>query len=944
VTDGPLVGVTAGQVLCPIVVGRDAELALIDRALAEARRGRGGVVLLVGEPGIGKSRLTREAEQRARATAMRVLRGRATSTAIPSPYRPVIEALHPVLDDLERLDDPELAPHLGVVRQFLGRTDNPDGHGFHQLLLFEAVGHLVAAVGRRDGALVVLEDLHWADSDTLALLDHLADDAPDRRALVLGTLRDDPGPALDLAEAMAARRAGTALRLVRLPPDGVERMVGAALHIDDVPRDLLDSLHDRAEGVPFVVEEMLTTYVASGRDARAPAALPHTFRELARRRLAVLDDIARGVLFAAAVIGRTFDWSLLSDVTGLPREQVLAALHEAVRSQLVVADLGGGFEMPFGFRHALVREAVLAELLPPELAQLSKTAADAIEARFPGLPDEWCGRVAQLREAAGNRTAAARDLQEAARRAIGRGALGSAIDMLEHARTLTATDRWHTIGIDRQLIDALSLAGRIDRLREIGDMASRFIEEKRRIAPFATLARGEVHLRIARAVAAAGDEAGADEHLDQARDYLQQTGEQPIWAALRAFEAERALARGDVIEARAAAEEALAITEREPSHLDEVVGDALSVAGRASLAAGDADGALELFGRAHDSARRPLQRLRALLDVGTARALLDGSTDALEEVRAVAAEYGALDYGVRADLAVAATLVDRFDLGAAGEHTQRCIDQSRRYHLSVLPDALVLEARRLALTADLAGARVLLHEAGLRDAPDAALTAAVISLLDEDLDGAREALRTVRFGVGAGLTALLAARAGTAAPLVPVAGPVAEGLRRHAAAIGAKDAGRFHQADGVLAAFPWWRHIARRVAAESAIEARWGEPALWLRESLAFFEGAGHDRTVQACRSLLRRSGAPVPRKGRGDSRVPEALRRLGVTSREMDVLRLIAEGLGNRQIGERLFLSPRTVETHVASLMRRLDVSTRADLGAMIVTDTTAATNRTGR
>src|SRR5439155_20549196 len=116
-------------------------------------------------------------------------------------------------------------------------------------------------------------------------------------------------------------------------------------------------------------------------------------------------------------------------------------------SQLVVFDDGGGFEMPFGFRHALVREAILGELLPPETRELSARVADAVERRFAGLPGEWCERVAQLREVMGDRTAAARHLQEAASRAVGRGALGSAIDMLEHARKLTARDRWHTVGI-----------------------------------------------------------------------------------------------------------------------------------------------------------------------------------------------------------------------------------------------------------------------------------------------------------------------------------------------------------------------------------------------------------------------------------------------------------------------------------------------------------------
>ncbi len=909
------------------MVGRDAELAQLEHALRGARGGEGGIVLLVGEPGIGKTRLTREAEHRARTAAMRVFRGRATSTAVPAPYRPFVEALHPALRDAGQLDDPDLAPYRGALQTLLAQTPGP-GPEVHQLLMFEAIGHLLASIGRRDGALLLLEDLHWADADTLALIDYLADALVGEQVACLCTARDEPGPALDLAEALSARRAARLVRLGRLSRADVGQMVRASLEVEAVPRELLDSLDHRAEGVPFVVEEMLTAYVASGEDARAPAALPHTYRELVRSRLRGVEEATRRVLFAAAVIGRTFDWSLLCDVSDLPREQVLAALHEAVRSQLVVADPSGGFEMPFGFRHALVREALVGELLPPELGELSARAADAIEHRFPGLPGEWCERVAHLREAGGDRTAAARQLQEAAQRAVGRGALGSAIDMLEHARLLTARDRWHTIGIDRQLIEVLSLAGRIDRLREIGAIASAFIDEKRRVLPGITLARGEIHLRIARAMAAVGDDVATEAHLEQARDYLEQTGEKNVWGALKAFEAQRALARGDLIRARAEAAEALGIGEQ--LHLDEVIGEALSVAGHAALLSGEAADALDLFLRARERARRPVQRLRALLDLGSARALLEGSTETLEEVRKLAVESGALEYGMRAELAIASALIDRFDLGPAAEHAAECVETSRRYNLALLPEALVVEARRLALANDLPRAAVILAEARA-DSDDASLTWAVISLREEEIAGAREAVAGVRFGAGVALSALLSAAGGAPRDAPLVTGAVPQGLLLHAQAIVARSPTGFAAADARLTLFPWWRHIGRRLAAEAAMEAGWGEPAAWLGETLAFFEAAGHDRNVQACRALLRRAGAPVPRKGRGDSSVPEALRARGVTSREMDVLKLVGRGLGNRQIAGRLFLSHRTIETHVGSLMRKLDVDSRDELAALV-------------
>jgi DNA-binding CsgD family transcriptional regulator len=925
VSEGVPLPAGTGQVLCPILVGREGEVAEIEGALASARAGGGGFVILAGEAGIGKSRLTREAEQRARAAAMRVLRGRATSGGVPIPYRPFIEALHSALRNGGEPIDPGLAPYRGVLRAFMPETQG-SAPEVHVLLIQEAVGRLLASVARRDGALLVLEDLHWADGDALALVEYLADNLAEDRVACLCTLRDESGPALDLVESLAARRAGRLLRLERLSHTDVELMTRAALGIEAVPGDLLDALRNRAEGVPFVIEEMLTTYVASGLDARAPAALPHTFRELVRGRLARVDDRTRGILLTAAVIGRTFDWALLSDVSELPREQVLAALHEAVGAQLVVADPGASFEMPFGFRHALVREALIAELLPPELAELSARAADAIEDRFSGLPGEWCERVAQLRENAGDRTAAARHLQEAARRAVGRGALGSAIEMLEHARSLTTQDRWHTIGIDRQLIDVLSLAGRIDRLREIGTAASAFIDEKRRLLPSITLARGEVHLRIARAMAAVGDDAATEEHLAQARDYLQQTREKNVRAALKAFESQRALARGDLVGARACAADALAMGE--DLRLGEVVGEALSVAGNAAMLSGDAQGARELFLRAREGARGPVQRLGALLDLGSAEALLDDSIDTLDEVRALAMESGALECGMRAELAIARALIDRFDLAGASTHAAACIETSRRYKLPLLSEGLVVEARCLALAGEPATAWALLDEAK-GESDGAHLTRAVMSMLEEDFTRAREALRGVRFETGAALSVLLAAASGATIDPPPVAGAVAEGLLLHALAMGTRSHSVFADADARLARSPWWRHIARRLTAEAAIDAGWGDPGAWLGSSLAFFEAAGHDRNVQACRALLRRTGRPVPRKGRGDASVPEVLRARGVTSREMDVLRLVAQGQGNREIAGRLFLSHRTVESHVASLMRKLDAATRGELAA---------------
>jgi DNA-binding NarL/FixJ family response regulator len=117
------------------------------------------------------------------------------------------------------------------------------------------------------------------------------------------------------------------------------------------------------------------------------------------------------------------------------------------------------------------------------------------------------------------------------------------------------------------------------------------------------------------------------------------------------------------------------------------------------------------------------------------------------------------------------------------------------------------------------------------------------------------------------------------------------------------------------------------LACEAALRDGWGDPASWIRPAEAFFTNAGYEVVARACRSIITRAGGAAPRRGRGDSVVPAALRSLGITSRELDVLRLVADGLSNREIGERLFLSPRTVERHVASLFDRTSIRNRSEL-----------------
>jgi DNA-binding CsgD family transcriptional regulator len=154
-----------------------------------------------------------------------------------------------------------------------------------------------------------------------------------------------------------------------------------------------------------------------------------------------------------------------------------------------------------------------------------------------------------------------------------------------------------------------------------------------------------------------------------------------------------------------------------------------------------------------------------------------------------------------------------------------------------------------------------------------------------------------------------------------------EGLVQLGEAVLGRDEDAAEAAMAVMEPFPWMQHLAARLVAPWAIEAGWTAPVAWLRRAVPYFEDLGQDRVASACRSLLRVAGAPLPRRQDRDDEVPDWLRSLGVTPRELDVLVLVGAGLGNVEIGQRLFISPRTVEKHVAALVRKTGVDTRAKL-----------------
>jgi DNA-binding CsgD family transcriptional regulator/tetratricopeptide (TPR) repeat protein len=947
---------SAKSVLATRVVGRDAELATLYDALDTAAGGAGGIAFLVGEAGIGKSRLAAEVDGAARERDMTVMRGRAVPGTSPVAYRPLVEALCAAVRATGVPDSPELAPFRPTLARLVPewRVERLEQADDSVIDLAEAVVRFLRALAGDGGCLLVLEDLHWADAETLTVVEYLADNLVSERVLCLATVRiENATPALALARTLDARRVATIVELERLDGAAVTDLVASCLDTTEIPGALL-AIADRADGVPFLVEELLAATVASGALVEqgdgwtlarsVEPLLPITFVDSVRRRLDAVGDGARDVLAAAAVLGRRFDWDLLPPLTGLDERAVLAALQSGIDAQLLATEPDGAFR----FRHALSRDAVLATLLPPERAAVSARALDVVSETRPGLPGPWCELASELAQAAGHRDRAAALLVEAGRRAIEAGALETAETTLERARVLGAQDGPASVDAAEHLLEALALAGKYERAVDIGTALLQSLGEDAATAPRV----GRAQLRLARAAVAATRWSDAWPRIAAARKEAQRTGDEQLVARIDALTAHAAIGEDRLDEADEAAQQAFAVAER--TGLPEVACEALEVIGRCARTH-DLAAAEQAFQRAHDIAARHglyVWRVRALHELGTVDLLRDGTVDRLQEARALAESMGALATAAVLDVQIAAGVCTGDAPESGLPIARRAADLARRYRL----DLTYAVARAFEAHVHARGRRRADMEACLADTERfghddpgigviAAIGRAILALCEDDRSDALSHLVVGDpTGPGPGLWALLhvvahdredAPHAISLIPMQPVHF-LALGHLSYAEAVLLGRRGRTDEASAMVAAgderfaaFGWHRQTGRRHLAEAALADGWGDPVGWLREALAFFEEHDDEPLASACRSLLRRAGAPVPRRRAGGDEIPGELRARGVTGREVEVLRLLGEGRSNREIGERLYLSPRTVERHIANLTAKVGVERRAELVA---------------
>lgn len=406
-------------------VGREAERAELRRLVRAAAGGSGGLAMVAGEPGVGKSRLAEEVAAEAGAAGFRVLTGRCYDTQGTPPYIPFVEAFEAVaralgpgaLREVLGDDATEVAKLVPKLRLVLSNLPAPLALPPEQerRYLLNSLCDVVGRLARGAPLLLVLEDLHWADESTLILLEHLAARLAEIPVVVLATYRDvELGLGDPLARTLEALVRGRLVHLLPLAPLA-QPEVGDMLEslADQQPTaEVVRAVHAETEGNPFFVEEVFAHLVEEGKllgpDGRFLASVeiddvdvPGNVRLVVERRLQRVSDACRRALSVAAVVGRRFPVELVGAVEGLSEEAVLDALEEAERARLVASVLDQG-DAGFTFAHELIRQTLLARLSAPRKSLLHARVAEAIEVLHGDRAGEHAAALAHHLVAAGS--------------------------------------------------------------------------------------------------------------------------------------------------------------------------------------------------------------------------------------------------------------------------------------------------------------------------------------------------------------------------------------------------------------------------------------------------------------------------------------------------------------------------------------------------------------
>ncbi|MFI5673284.1 helix-turn-helix transcriptional regulator [Streptomyces cellulosae] len=961
------------------LIGRGDELARLTGVLERARGGQARAVLVAGDAGVGKTRMLDEVARLAARSGMTVLTGHCVDLGdVGLPYLPFTEVLGVLAADARFTD--VFAAHPAVDRLLGGGADVRDTGG--RLRLFEGIAGLLADLADLAPLLLVLEDLHWADQSSRDLLRFLlsrgilqrsAGGAPTHRLAVFASYRADDlhrrHPLRPLLAELVRLPSVERLELRPMPDAEVARLV-RALGERPLPDTTVRRIVERAEGNAFYAEELLA---ATGTET---GGVPSGLADVLLIRFEQLSDTAQQVLRTAAVAGRRVEHDLLRDAVGLPEDELESALREAVGRQLLVP----GAADTYAFRHALAREAVYADLLPGERARLHGAFARLLTGR---------GRRAESAAERAHHYRESHDLAEALAASVEAAdharSLGAPAEELRHLET--ALDLWQAVepsarpageGIDRVTLTlrasaAAAHAGQAHRavsltraaLAGIGQDADSELAARVRY----TLAGNLMDVDSLTAAFAYSSEALAMIPADPPSPTWVWAAATHVLAARQVGEKETALrvareALGvaeqlDVADARADLLISLAVLEgggrrtREGRERLREAGDLARRSGSAPVEmralfnlavgcfeSGDLDECLPWLSEGLDRARRagllsspyPLEmrylRLLVLYTLGRWEECVRAATADADVLPAAGgytvgpALYAALARGDLTAAERARTLLERpfdwmgtlvagivlTDAAARQDNPEAAVERMRSTVAALTddtgtpPDVTVrLAALALSAVADRAAAlRLTGDEAGARGWADTAT---------ELRDLARRTAARGTGGIPQGPEGQAWLARAEAEWTWAVSGPDARAWGRTVAAF---DFGDVYERARCQVRFAEALLAAER-REEAAVQARAArETAVRL----------GATPLLDQVDTLMRRGRLAEP---------PAADARAAVlTAREQEVLRLLALGRSNRQIGEELFITGKTASVHVSNILAKLGAASRTEAVAV--------------
>jgi DNA-binding CsgD family transcriptional regulator len=964
------------------LAGRDSELAAMG-AMLDGLETTGARTLLVGgEAGIGKTRLVDELLQRARDA------GSLTAVGVCTPseggglaYGPIVGV---VRDISSRLGVVTMGDALSSARRALGLDGDAAGaapaEDANRVQLVEALLACCRSLGDRGRAVLVFEDLHWADSTSLEMIDFLARNLGSSPILIIATYRSDE---TDRASALGSmvtelvrHRAVSFLELTGLDRDTTASLMREIL--GSPPEwSLLDAVHARSGGNPFYAEELTA--------ARGTPSLPDTLVNVVLLRTERLSADARTLAATVATAGLSIDYRLLSAACALDEDRLHAATTEAVAGHLLIVDDGARLR----FRHALQREAVYESLLPTERTRLHHQVALALSAlddrRAEGF-GHADGELAYHWWEAGEWAAAMR----AALRAGDAMATLLAIPeaYAQYERALAAYDRCGAL--ERADVDRVDLLIKTSDMAYIAGQTARALElvewATDEADPDLTPERTATALTmLCRQAAVAGDTERAFAALARAAAILPAGRPTRELALVVAYEAGLRMNMGRMKDATAKALEAIAVARAADARAAEC--HAECTLGVCLVETGDVENGISHVRRAIDIAEElqlpaPLDRCygnlsHVLMTAGrldeTARLVKSSTTgEWVTGIRLYAAGQNASEALIRsARFDDATAVLDRMpERGTSsciyGPHALRALLALRQGRLddaeTHLDAADLLAADQPAFrgggTADMLRAELLL-ERGVPDDAYAAIERALtnVAATDDHIMRCEMCALGVRALADIDDAARLRGRTVDRDKLCRLAGALVEQARRDVDALSqstsaapprvgalfaqcAAEATRLDEPDPGLwraaatawieASEPWpmayceWREAQAALATNARPDAIAAVTAAWSRahEIGAQTLVAHVERLAQRARIKL------VDLSPEADTPQRAIAQDLGLTAREVEVLDQLARRRTDRQIAESLFISKKTASVHVSNILRKLDAGNRVDAG----------------